>query len=179
MGNSLQDQLLKAGLASEKQAKKAAAGKAPKKRGKKGQQGSVLSESARSARKSMSEKAEQDRALNRQRKAEADRKALLVQIRQLIEQNRVPRDGGEVGYNFVDDGRIRKVFVTPEIQAKLGSGRLAISKFDGAYEVVPIDVAEKIQARDADCVIAREATEPRAAEDDPYREYQVPDDLTW
>ena len=35
MGNSLQDQLLKAGLANEAQAKKADARKVPKKRGKK------------------------------------------------------------------------------------------------------------------------------------------------
>ena len=162
MGNSLQDQLLKAGLANEKQAKKAKAGQVPKKRGKKGQ-APVLSESTRAAQQAMAEKAERDRALNERRKAEAERKARMAQIRQLIEQNRLPREEGEIGYNFVDGGKVRKLFVTPEIQTKLGKGHLEIVRLDGRYEVVPADVAEKIRARDAACVVARPTVASRTS----------------
>lgn len=179
MGNSLQDQLLKAGLVDEKQARKARAGKAPKKKGKKGRQGPVPSESAEAAQQAMAEKAERDRGLNQQRKAEAERKALTAQIRQLITQHRLPRDDAEIGYHFVDGGKVRKLFVTRAIQDRLGQGRLAIVRLDDRYEVVPIDVAEKIRARDVTFVVALQATEPETAEDDPYKDFQVPDDLIW
>ena len=106
MGNSLQDQLLKAGLADEKQAKKARAAKVPKKRGKKSERAPALSESARSARQSMAEKAEKDRALNEQRKAEAERKAKLAQVRQLVERNRLTRDEAGIAYNFIDGDKV-------------------------------------------------------------------------
>ena len=179
MGNSLQDQLLKAGLADEKQAKKARAAKVPKKRGKKSERRPALSESAQGARQAMAEKAEKDRALNEQRKAEAERKAKLAQVRQLVEQNRLPRDEAEIGYNFVDAGKVRRLFVTPGIQSKLGAGRAAIVRLGESYEVVPADIAEKIRARDAASVVDTGVAESTPDEDDPYKDYQVPDDLMW
>ena len=127
----------------------------------------------------MDSKAERDRALNRQRKAEADRKAVTAQIRQLIEQNRLRRDDGEIGYHFVDGGKVHKLFVTAAIQEKLGKGRLAIVRLDDRYEVVPLEVAEKIRVRDVTSVVALQVSEPQAAEDDPYKDFQVPDDLIW
>ena len=179
MGNSLQDQLLKAGLVDEKQARKARAAKAPKKRGKKGHQAPVVSESALAARQEMAAKAERDRALNRQSRADAERKALTAQIRQLVEQNRLPRENGEIGYHFVDGGKVRKLYVTAEIRDKLGKGQLAIVRLGDRYDVVPADVAEKIRARDVSSVMAHRASEPEFAEDDPYKDFQVPDDLMW
>ena len=178
MGNSLQDQLLKAGLANEKQAKKAKAAQVPKKRGKKGQ-APVLNETTRAAQQAMAEKAERDKALNEKRKAEAERKALAAQVRQLIEHNRLPRDEGEIGYNFVDGGKVRKVFVTADMRARLGNGRLDIVRLDGRYEVVTADIAEKIRARNATFVVAHPTSEPEPAEDDPYKDFKVPDDLMW
>ena len=41
------------------------------------------------------------------------------------------------------------------------------------------DVAEKIRARDVTFVIEHRAPEPQVAEDDPYKDFQVPDDLMW
>jgi len=179
MGNSLQDQLLKAGLANEAQARKAKAGKAPKKRRKKDRQGPVLSESAQAARQALAEKAERDRALNRQRAGQAERKALEAQIRQLVEQNRVPRENAEISYHFTDGAKVRKLFVTSTIQQKLSQGQLAIVRLDGRYEIVPIEVAAKIRARDATVVVAAPASAPEVAEEDPYKDFPVPDDLMW
>lgn len=179
MGNSLQDQLLKAGLVDEKQARKARAGKAPKKRGRKGRQEPVTSESAAAVQQAAAEKAVRDRALDRQRKAESERKALTAQIRQLVEQHRLPREDGDIGYHFVDAGKVRKLFVTRAIQERLGKGLLAIVRLNERYEVVPTEVAEKIRARDAASVVVLQASSPEPAEDDPYRDFQVPDDLMW
>ncbi len=179
MGNSLQDQLLKAGLASEEQARKAKTGKAPKKRSKKDRRTPVLSDSAQAARRTMAEKAERDRALNQKRAAEAERNALEAQVRQLIEQNRVSRDGAEISYHFVDNAKVRKLFVTPAMQEKLSKGQLAIVRLGKQYDVVSAEVAEKIRARDASCVVAVQAPKTQAAEEDPYKDFPVPDDLIW
>jgi len=178
MGNSLQDQLLKAGLATEKQAKKAKAGKAPPKRGKKGQP-PALSESTAAARQAQADKAARDKALNEKRKAEAELRERRAQIRQLIDKHRLSRDEGEIGYNFVDRGKIRKLYVTPEIQTKLSKGQLDIARLDGRYDVVPAEVADRIRERDERCLVARPAPSGEPAEDDPYKDFKVPDDLMW
>jgi len=177
MGNSLQDQLLKAGLADPKQAKRP---KGPKKKPKKGaQRGEQLSETAQAARAAQAAKAERDRQLNRQRKEEAERKALQAQVRQLVEQGRVAREEGELSYHFQHLGRIRSLHLDAALHAQLAAGRLRIVTLGGRYELVPRELAEKIGARDPDCLVPlpEAATEPDP--DDPYAAYQVPDDLMW
>ena len=181
MGNSLQDQLVKAGLADARQARKSTPGKGPKRGKKKGRQGPALSDSAQSARQVMAEKADRDRELNRRRKESQERKAAVAQIRQLIDQNRMARDDAQEGYHFTDGAKVRKLFVTPAIREQLSQGRLDIVKLNGRYDVVPTAVAEKIRLRDAGCVMARPVGESKSesSEDDPYADYQVPDDLMW
>ncbi len=178
MGNSLQDALIKAGLADAKQAKKARPDRHSKK-SKKSRQEPVVTESAQAARQSLARKAARDRELNEQRRARAERKALRAQIKQLIEQHRLVRDEGELGYHFQDNRKIRRIYVTPAIHEELVAGRLAIVKLDGRYDVVPPDVAEKIRERDASCVVRRKEAEPEPSADDPYADYKVPDDLMW
>lgn len=181
MANSLQDQLLKAGLADAKQAKKAKAGKRPPKgqpKGKKGQR-EVLSESTQATRRALAEKTERDRVLNQERKAVAERKAVVAQIRQLIAQHRSSREGGEEAYHFTDGKLLRTLHVTPGQRAQLTRGSIVIVRDAGRYELVPGEVAEKIRARDPACVMQRPDGEVAPAQDDPYAEYEVPDDLVW
>ena len=179
MGNNLQDQLVRAGLADRKQAKKAQVGKKFNKGKKKDLQNPQPSESTQAAQQAMAQKAARDRELNRQREAEAQRKAVAAQIQQLIEQNRLPRDEAEVAYQFEDGGKIHKIYVTPTMHKQLGDDRLSIVKLKDRYELVPAEIAEKILARDPRCVVTRNTTEPEVAEDDPYADYKVPDDLMW
>jgi len=176
MGSSLQEQLLKAGLVNEKQARKAESGKRPPKRGKKGSK-PAPSEIVQSAQKAMAEKATRDRALNDWRKEKAERKAIRAQIRQLIEQNCLARDEAELAYNFVDGGKVCKLHVTAPIRTGLIQDQLAIAKLDGRYEVVPRETAEKIRARDARCLVELQARQEPDAED--YADHPIPDDLMW
>jgi len=178
MANSLQDQLVKAGLADARQAKKARVGKGLP-AGKKGQRAKALSDSTLAARRAIAEKAERDRALNLERKAAAERKALAAQVRQLIEQNRLARDTAEEAYHFVDQGKVRSLLVTPVLREQLARRRVDIVRYGSRYELVPADVAERISSRDPACVVAHPTSEATPAEDDPYAAYQVPDDLMW
>ena len=128
----------------------------------------------------MAEKAARDRELNERRKQKAERKALRAQVKQLIDDNRLHRGDAELGYHFEDNKKIRKLYVTDSQLQQLSKGQLDIVKFDGSYDLVPAAVAQKIAERDAVCVIPRKQEQAAAPEaDDPYADYQVPDDLMW
>lgn len=176
---SLQDQLLKAGIVDKKKAKqiKQEQRKEAKSRPK-GQE--RVDENREQAKRSMAEKAERDRELNRQRQAEAEQKAIRAQIIQLIEMNRIDRQGGDVAYQFTDGSKIKKIYVTPKLQDDLSRGRLAIARLAEGYELLPAAAAEKIMQRDeAAIVLLNTVDATQVDEDDPYADYQIPDDLMW
>ena len=174
--SSLKAQLLKSGLADAKRAKKVhqqqlEAGKHAK------------DETKEAVQKAMAEKAERDRLLNLQRKEEQEKKAIVAQIKQLIETNKIDRKGGEVAYQFTDDKKIKKLYVTELLLNQLAKGQIAVVRFADAYELVPARVAEKIAMRDAALVVvlnqAPANNNEQIPEEDPYANYQIPDDLMW
>ncbi|WP_298443033.1 DUF2058 domain-containing protein [uncultured Ferrimonas sp.] len=174
---SLQDQLMKVGLVSKHDAKKA--NKAKHRTLKSGKK--VINEAKQSAADKREEQAKRDRELNAQHKAEADKKALLAQIKQLITTNSQNRSRGEIPYNFSDNGTITKVFVTTALQNGLVNGQLAIAKLDDSYHLIPTGIADKVKQRDDSYIILvndRNA-EAEVDEEDPYADYQIPDDLMW
>ena len=179
MANSFGDQFLKAGLVNKTQLNKAKKSKSKQQKLKDKQKVEVVDEAALAARQAAEQKAARDRELNRRQKEELERRAVQAQVRQLIELNRLPRDDGEVGYNFQDGTAIRKIFVSQEVHDKLVRGLLAIVRFDEGYEVIPAVVAEKIMLRDESCIVSNAATQLEEGEDDPYADYKVPDDLMW
>lgn len=174
--SNLKAQLLKSGLVDNKRAKKIhqqqlEAGKSAK------------DEAKNQVQQAMAEKAEKDRLLNLQLKEEQEKKAILPQIKQLIETNKIDRAGGEVAYQFTDDKKIKKLYVTDLQFKQVTKGIIAIVRFADGYELVPARVAEKIATRDANLVLVlnlkAETTATETAEEDPYADYQIPDDLMW
>ena len=179
MGLSLRDQLLKAGLVNEKQAKQAGKQQQKQQRlAKKGQ--AKLDDSARQAAlQAQAEKAARDQELNRQQQEKAEQKARAAQIKQLIERSRLPKLDGEDYYNFVDDKKVKRIAVNNLMRDKLSRGSLAIVRHGGAYEVIPREAAVKIQERDAQRIVLLNVQSEGPDEDDPYAAYQIPDDLMW
>jgi uncharacterized protein YaiL (DUF2058 family) len=174
MGNSLLDQLQKAGLVTEKQAKKAKSeNRQLEKHSSGGNAGGMTS-----AHELMAQKAERDRQLNLEKTKEAERKALAAQIKQLVEANRQPADG-DVPYNFVHGNKVKTLHMSREMHEQIVQGRLAIVAAGHRYEVVPAAVAEKIGARDETCVVIKHGPDTAAEGDDLYAAYKVPDDLIW
>ncbi|MGF1545711.1 MAG: DUF2058 domain-containing protein [Thiotrichales bacterium] len=181
MKNALQDQLRKAGLIDDKKIKKAKAEQRQQdKQQRKGQAPTVPGESvAAAARRAADEKAQHDRLLNQQRQSEAQQRALAAQIRQLIEAHR-QAPGGEIAFQFADAGAVRRVFVNPTQREQIVRGVLAIAKLDSRYELIPAEIARKITERDPGSVIVLNAAPVAEAKDeDPYADFQVPDDLIW
>ena len=176
---SLQDQLLKAGLIDEKKANKIRKSKHKQAKQKQKNKIETTNEARLAAQQAQVEKAEHDRQLNRQRKADAERKAIAAQVRQLVEMNRQSGDDGDIPYSFTDGTLVKRLTVTGTQLKQLGNGRLCIIKLDEQYALIPASVAEKIRQRDEHTQILSNQTTETPDEDDPYADFQVPDDLMW
>lgn len=167
---SLQEQLLKAGLSNEKKAKKA------KKASKKNRD--LKREIKAAAETKRTEQLERDKKLNEQIQQEAKKKAIKAQIVQLIEMNQLSLVGGSLAYNFTDGSAVKKIMVDDKTQRQLANGLLSIVRLADDYAVVPSVVAEKIAQRDDNVIVAQNVVE-EVDEDDPYKDYVIPDDLMW
>ena len=128
MSMSLRDQLLQAGLVNEKQAKEAERQQQQQLQGRQRlpkQQRSLPSEQELATRKAQQSKAARDAQLNRQHQDKAERRARLAQVRQLIEQHRLPKPDCEQFYNFVDGNKIRRIAADAAMRERLARGEIA------------------------------------------------------
>ena len=181
MSLSLRDQLLKAGLVNEKQAKQATRAKKKQDRLVQKNQAEQDDSQRQAVLQAQAEKLQKDQELNRQQQEKAERKALAAQIKQLIEGSRLPKMTTEDYYNFVDDKKVKRIAVNDLMRNKLSSGSLGIVRLGDAYEIIPREAALKIQERDARYIVLlnERAADAPEEEDDPYAAYQIPDDLMW
>ncbi len=180
MGNSLQDELLKAGLVDKSRlskSKKQQKTQARQQRSKKGAPKPRLSPEQQRER---AEKAARDRELNERRNEARRQREIAAEVRQLVDGNRHPRSESEDDrpYYFEIKGKVRRLYVSPQTQAMITSGKLVIVNANGVFELVPPAIAEKIRRRNPSLVVDL-PEEQRPDEDDPYAQYQVPDDLMW
>ena len=154
MAKTLQEQLLAMGLTDKKKAKQAE--KQKKKNVKEARNGAeVIDEAKVLADKATQEKIARDKALNDEKKAAAEAKAVIAQIKQLIKMNTIKVDG-ELAYNFTAGTKIKKIYVNEDIQDRLSRGKLAITspELDNkTFAIIPLGVAEKIRQRDQQCFI--------------------------
>lgn len=178
MSLSLKDQLLKAGLAKKPKAKPQKKKKQPQVAKKQRKQ---TSEATLRAQRAMLDKAKKDKRLNEQRQAEALAKAKFAEIKQLVDGAKLDRKDGETSYSFTLKKKVKKIYVTEEQQKQLSRDQIVIiSLGNEAFELVPKAAALKIAERDAKYVVKNTNTDSSASkDDDPYADYQVPDDLSW
>ena len=180
MAISLQDQLLKAGLIKKDKANQVKKEKYKQSKQQRNSKTEQTEEAVLLAQKTLAEKQAKDRELNQQQKAQADKKAIIAQIKQLIKLNIQAKDEDGVAYNFSDNNAIKKIYVNAATLKNISNGKLAIVKYDASYELVPAQVAEKIKQRDASFILVlNDKTEDEVAADDPYADFQIPDDLMW
>ena len=181
MSNDLRDQLLKAGLVTKAKATQVKHQEQRKKHLQtKGQKPAETDEQQRAAvARAQADKVARDRELNRERHAQAEAKARIAAIAQLIEQNALPTPEGEDHFNFVAEGKVRRIAVNKELRERLVRGELAIVRHDGRSALVPAAVGERIRERDPGVLIPYGETGDLADADDAYKDFVVPDDLTW
>lgn len=192
MTNSLQDQLLKAGLVTEDQLRDANKPK-PVKKAAKGRGGKKKKSPARQVRKN---ETRQDTAAAQQKPArkkqdtasgkrivtgkpsEALRKAQRIQIDDLIKRHKQNNPKAEDTYHFVVGKKVKHIYVTPEQAAALAERRLAITELDATFWLIPAEQVEALLALDRRLFIHM-ADDQKQDQDGEYGDYQVPDDLIW
>ena len=182
MNNPFQEQLLKAGVVTKKQVHKAQQEKSRKSKNKqaKSKKEVVLTEAQIKAKQAIDKKAERDRELNKKKEEQARQKTNSIEINQLIINNKLERDDScEIAYNFEHNKKVKHIYVNAEMKQKIIKGKLGIARIEGCYELVPLDVAEKIKSRNEKRIIL--FTEENTATSDDYSadEFQIPDDLIW
>jgi uncharacterized protein len=177
---SLQDQFLKAGIVDQKKAKQVNKEKTIQKKVERRTGTQSVDEARLAALELQRQNAERARELNAQRDAAARQKAIQAQIVQMVQQNR-QRKGGDIAYNFSHDNKIKRMYVSPALQADLVAGRLAIVCQGESSELVPRVIADKIAERDPSLVVRvnRAKAEAKVEADDPYADFKIPDDLMW
>ncbi len=184
MTNSLRDQLLKAGLVSQKQLQKNRPKPAAK--GKQRKQARSEEERQREAelRALSAHKKARDRELNEQRNRARQAQEQADWVRQLITSHglvREPAAEGAAAFHFTLDGKIHHLYLSENQRGDLSAGRCGIVRFDGQYHLLPQAQAQKIHERLGRRVWLVSLLEAQDAhdQDDPYADYQVPDDLMW
>ncbi|XQW85728.1 DUF2058 domain-containing protein [Thalassotalea piscium] len=181
---SLQDQLLKAGLTTKQKTRQANADK--RKKNKQKRSGVSVDASLQEQVKQDLEKArlakqEKDNALNEEKKKQLAQKELQQRILQIITSHQFKAPQGEAVYNYNFNGVVKKLYVDDVTHKALVNGRLALCGFDNVTYIVTRDTAEKIATLDSAIILVKnDKTEvDQIDEDDPYADYQIPDDLMW
>jgi len=176
MASSLQEQLLKAGLVSEQQARQT---KTRKRKQKRNGADTEAAAQRRAAQQAAAEKQARDRELNRQRDEEARRRAEVIAVWQMIRDNRIPREHSDIAYNFTDGAALKRLYVNAEQQRGIVAGRIAIVRQDDFYQLVPAEIARRVAEHDASLVVVLNTPDGGDDGDDEYAEFKVPDDLMW
>ena len=179
MRNPLQEQLLKAGLAKKGKVDQIAREQARLRQGK---AQATTADDKVDAQRLQAERAERDRALAAERNAQARARELAAQIRQIVDANKVKREG-EISYRFTDGDKIHSVLVNESLRTQLAKGALVVVRSGEGYELLPRAAAEKVRERDASAIVLDHGqpsdTTPRSEDDEYYSQFKVPDDLTW
>ena len=182
MSNPFQDQLLKAGLVNKKQVKKANQEKARSNKKRRQKNEHVVDEVKLKVQQTTQDKAKRDRALNQKKEEQAKNKAISSEVNQLITGSLIERDEScDIVYNFEHQKKVNRIYINMDMKEKIISGQLGIARIEGRYELVPAAIAEKIRQRNDKRIIIfeKQSTEQTINEDDPYADYQIPDNLTW
>jgi len=182
--SSLQDQLLKAGLSTKQKARQA--NSAQRKKNKQKRSGVAVEKSLQEQVKQDLEKVKKDKlvkdtALNEEKKQQLADKENVLRIQQILQHHQIKDAKGESEYNYTFNNKIKKLFVNAVTHRALVNGRLALCGLAETSYLVTAETAEKVATLDAKVILVQnDKVESDVVEDDdPYADYQIPDDLIW
>ena len=90
-------------------------------------------------------------------------------------------DAGDITYNFKHEKTIKKLSLTQKSVDSLVQGKVGIVMIAGDYQLVPADIIYKVRELNPNFVVLLNtpSAKKQKDEDDPYAEYEIPDDLMW
>ncbi len=172
MRGSLQEQLLKSGIATEAQLKK----NSPQK--------------TRSQKKPGSKQKKATHAPSKNPKNTSAEptlgKALRAEIKQLLKANKLNDKAGEIPYNYVIGGQVKRFYINEKQQGELKAGKLVVVNWNTISYLISKEAElalrklhPTIEVAAVDNGSQNPKTDHNKTPDDPYAEYKIPDDLTW
>ena len=175
--NALQAQLLKAGLVDNKKAKKLSKQAVHEQRTGQSNEAELKAKIAQDQQQKLAK----DQALDLEKKRLLQGKELKAAIIQMINQNKIRDTDGEVAYRFIDESKVKKIYLNQQIYNALVAGSLIIAKEAEGYAVLPKALADRINDKMEGFIIVNnsEKNEQITDEEDPYAAYVIPDDLMW
>jgi len=181
---SLQEQLLKAGLSSKQKARQANTDK----RRKNKQQRSGVEVSAsmqeqvkKDLAKTQQQKADKDAALNAEKQQALAAKELQLRVKQILQHHQIKDVKGEVEYNYTFDNKVKKLYLDAISHRAIVNGRLALCGLDDVSYIVTSETAAKLAELDPKVLLLQneKVVDDVQDEDDPYADFQIPDDMMW
>lgn len=177
--NALQAQLLKAGLVDNKKAKKLSKQAVHEQRTGQSSDAEIKAK----IEQDLQQKIAKDQSLDLEKKRLLDEKALHAAVVQMIGQHKIKEKetDGEMTYQFIDDSKIKKIYINQQIYNALVSGSLVIAKDQSSYAILPKALADRINEKLTGFIIVNNSENTQAVtdEEDPYAAYVIPDDLMW
>lgn len=199
MGNSLRDELLKAGLVSEEQARnasrKARSGKARHdargaKRSKpaRGQSGKRAAEAesgpapARSQHglrenRRRAERIARDASLAASAGVPNAAKARRERVEKLLSEHALKADRQDIPYHFVRGKRIKRIYVSAEQRKQLLDGDIVVVAVEGSHYLLATTAAQQLLELAPNAFVA--SVSANLTPDDDEGEFPVPDDISW
>lgn len=181
---SLQEQLLKAGLTTKQKTRQANADKRKKNKQKRSgvQHDATMQEQVKQdLAKAQSEKQAKDNALNEQKRQQLAEKEQGLRIKQILTHQQIKNVRGDNEYNYTFNNKIKKLLLDAITHKALVNGRLSLCGLDEITYIVTRETAEKLAELEPSIVLVQndKVIDDQVDEDDPYADYQIPDDLIW
>ena len=182
VSKSLADQLKGLGLVDKSKVKQAEHAKRVKKKQKaksKAPEGPSTEQlTAQALAAQQAEKAERDRALEAERKAKRETAERLAQARDIVKTNGTVVKGEDKKYRFTVDKKIKEIWVSNADFERLAKGLIGVVQMDKRWVFLESEPYQRVIER-APQVVHFMAEPEQLDPDDPYADFQIPDDLDW
>ena len=181
MAGSLQDQLKKSGLVSKKKSQQLDAEKRKKIKAKnKGQK--INNEIAEKVKQAELQKNRDDQKRNKQQQQQIKQNEEKARIKQIIDKAKIKDYDGDTAFNFQFNNKIKTLHLNKENYDGLVAGSVGLCQIDNIISLLPNTTVNKINSINPAYVVLHQDkpnTTTETASDDPYADYEIPDDLMW
>lgn len=161
MRGSLQEQLLKAGLVKNKSSVK------PKKRAK---PKTAKSPNSPNKLENISRKPLADNELE---------KSVKLEIKKLLKENRFNIKDGELPFNYSVGSQIKRCYITQEQMKSISNGEISIVNWNDRSYLIPNGLIAELQTLHPDLRFFNASESQSESDEEIYKDYPIPDDLSW
>ena len=181
MAGSLQDQLKKSGLVSKKKSQKLDAEKRKKvKAQNKGQK--IDNEISEKVKQAELQKKQADQKRNQQQQQQVKQNEEKARIKQIVDQAKIKDYVGDTAFNFQFNNKVKTLYLNKDNYDGLVAGSIGLCQIDNVIFILPNSTVSKINEINPDYVVLHQDklnSTTETVDDDPYADYEIPDDLMW